>query len=276
MFMKKIFYFFSFIVAGILVYSCSKDDHHDTVRAEVIRKWAVHFSSAMENPVTAGRSDSGTFNLVLYADNSLSFDFRDSSLASGDALTGAQIRAGDPLTNGPVVLDLNPRISGTYLSGTIVNLRQSLVDSLLNDNNNLYFEFKSAKVPAGVARAQLNMNIIAAYNIALLGKNEVPPVTTTTTGNAYLRLTADQILYSKVTVANVEANDVMNAAHIHKGATGVNGPIIVPLVASPSEFGVVRKTTVDQATFNSLLNDALYVNAHSVLYPGGKIRGQLR
>lgn len=274
--MKNLFYAVSAMFFCTLHIACSKEDHAYVSTSEVVKKWTVLFSSDMENPVTAGHADSGTLNLILYANNSLAFDLLDSKLASGDALTGAFIRSGNPLDNGPVVLDLKPRISGKYLSGTIANLRQTLIDSLLNDNNDLYFDIKSSQVPNGVARGQLNLTIVASFNVALRGQNEVPAVTTTSAGVAYLRLASNQALYSKVTIANVEPNDVMNAAHIHKGVTGVNGPIIVPLVASPTDFGAIKKFTVDQATYTSLLNDPLYVNAHSVLFTAGKIRGQIR
>jgi hypothetical protein len=274
--MKSIFNVFSFSIICLLVVSCHKDDNNYIEDSEVIKRWSAHFTSGMVSPTVAGHADSGTFNMELHANNSITFDLYDSSLISGDALTGAFIRAGDPVTNGPIVLNLNPRISGRYLSGVIPNVRQSLVDSLLDNTNDLYFELQSSRVPTGVARAQLNLDVVAAFNVPLTGQEEVPPVITTATGNAYLRLTSNQVLYSNVTGANVEPNDVMNMAHIHKAPRGANGPIIVPLVASPAEFGVTRKTTVDQATFNSLLNDPIYVNAHSVLVPTGKIRGQIR
>jgi hypothetical protein len=261
------------VVSALLWASCSKDDNvYNDDAVNVVKQWTIPVSATYENPYIPGRTDSGTVTIILKSDNSIRYDVN--VYNKGDDITSASIRAGGPLTNGPVVLDLNPRISGTYLTGGVTDLRQSLVDSLLNNTYDLYFEVGGSS--GGIARGQINMNIVMSANVPLLGTNEVPPITTTSKGNAYLRVTADKQLYSTVTVSNVEPNDVMTIAHIHKGAKGVNGPILIPLVTMPSEFGVTKRIALTDAQYNSLLSDTLYVNAHSALFPGGKIRGQLR
>jgi hypothetical protein len=275
--MKNIFILYTFIIASLVFAGCDKDDNdYNEFYHEVIKQWNIPVSASMQNPVAPGRTDTGKLQLELFNDNTLRFDFKDSSLLSGDVITGAHIHSGDPVSNGAIVLDLKPRISGNYISGVIVGLRQSLVDSLINRNVELYFDIHTSRLPSGAARGQLNRNVINSWNISLTGLEEVPPVTTTSTGNAYLRLTSDSILYTKVTVANVEAGDVMNMAHIHTGARGANGPIIVSLVSSAAEFGISKKITITGATITTLLNARTYVNAHSALFPAGKIRGQIR
>lgn len=78
------------------------------------------------------------------------------------------------------------------------------------------------------------------------------------------------------------------AAHIHKGAKGVNGPIVVNLAApadgdaadcltegEAGKFVVangVQLTTVAEILANP---DQFYVNVHNADFPGGAIRGQL-
>jgi hypothetical protein len=261
------------VASCLLVVSCTKDDNdYSNDAVNVVKQWTIPVSATYENPYIAGRTDSGTVTIILKSDNSIRYDVN--VYNKGGTITSATIRAGGPLANGPVVLDLNPRISDAYLTGVVTGLRQSLVDSLLNNTYDLYFDIGGSS--AGVARGQLNLNIVMSANVQLLGTNETPSITTTSKGNAYLRLTSDKVLYSTVTVSNVEPNDVMTAAHIHKGARGVNGPIFIPLVDYPSEFGITKRIQVTDAQYNSLLNDSLYVNAHSALFPGGKIRGQLR
>ena len=66
------------------------------------------------------------------------------------------------------------------------------------------------------------------------------------------------------------------AAHIHKGAVGVNGPVVVTLQAptSGSSQGCV---TVDSKLLKDIQQhpEDYYVNVHNADFPGGAIRGQL-
>jgi hypothetical protein len=67
------------------------------------------------------------------------------------------------------------------------------------------------------------------------------------------------------------------AAHIHEGAVGVAGPVVVPLdppvnensngCVTPTDAGVVARLASNPTGF--------YVNVHDADYPDGAIRGQL-
>jgi hypothetical protein len=70
-------------------------------------------------------------------------------------------------------------------------------------------------------------------------------------------------------------------AHIHKGAKGVAGPIVVP--TDQSSFNLPRPTSSGCEAIPSALSKKLrqnpsnyYVNVHNKPYPDGAIRGQLR
>ncbi|MEJ7914481.1 MAG: CHRD domain-containing protein, partial [Chitinophagaceae bacterium] len=186
------------------------------------------------------------------------------------------IHTGDVITSGPVIVGLNPTFTGSNASGTITNLRSTFIDSLKNDVNELYFNVHSTQVPSGLVRGQLNTKLEMVADVALSGANEVPPVTTTATGLATFRLTSDKKLYTKFVVNNVPAGDTLTASHIHTGAPGVNGPVIVPIYNTAAEFGTVKIITLAEPTFTSVKSGVVYANAHSRRHPGGIVRGQIR
>ena len=69
------------------------------------------------------------------------------------------------------------------------------------------------------------------FTATLSGPDEVPAVSTAATGTALLAVFDDSILSFHVDVAGIDST---TAAHIHAGAAGVPGPVIVSLFAGPS------------------------------------------
>lgn len=114
--------------------------------------------------------------------------------------------------------------------------------------------------------------IIVTFNATLNGSNEVPPNTTTSAyGTAVLYFNkTTKILTLTVTYTGLTVTD----AHIHKGAVGVDGPIVFPIsdLISPMNYTSVALTASQEA---DLLANLYYVNLHSAAFPGGEIRGQL-
>jgi hypothetical protein len=136
------------------------------------------------------------------------------------------------------------------------------------------------------------------FGAPLSGDEEVPPVDTNATGNSVLHLSegGDELRF-KLIVANIE--DVTQA-HIHCGAEGVNGPIVVFLFqltpAGVTANGVLSEGTLTNADviprpdsavcpggvanldelIAKLRSGGAYVNAHTIVNPGDEIRGQVR
>lgn len=79
----------------------------------------------------------------------------------------------------------------------------------------------------------------------------------------------------------VTMGEMPTAAHIHKGAKGASGPVVVDLKPefTPGESAFTAKTCVDVPadTSAALIADpeGYYLNVHSGSYPNGAIRGQL-
>jgi hypothetical protein len=90
-----------------------------------------------------------------------------------------------------------------------------------------------------------------------------------------------------VNMQNFPASAVVNIAHIHTGATGVNGPILVNTTVTPGEVtlsgGAGTFTRVSLPVpgggpqMQAILDNpaGFYFNIHTAANPGGVMRGQL-
>jgi hypothetical protein len=136
------------------------------------------------------------------------------------------------------------------------------------------------------------------FGAPLSGDEEVPPVDTNARGNSVLHLSkSGDGLNFKLIVANIEN---VTQAHIHCGAEGVNGPVVVFLFpftpAGVTANGVLSEGTLTNADViprpssaecpggvanldeltAKLRSGGAYVNVHTTSNPGGEIRGQVR
>jgi hypothetical protein len=136
------------------------------------------------------------------------------------------------------------------------------------------------------------------FTAHLSGDNEVPPVDSQGQGQAIFTLSEDgTALHYKLIVANTKN---VTQAHIHCGEAGINGPVVVFLfgfvAGGVTQNGILAEGTITSAniisrpssaacvgglaTFENLLerirNGTVYVNAHTVDFEGGEIRGQIK
>ena len=109
--------------------------------------------------------------------------------------------------------------------------------------------------------------------VTLSGNQEVPPVTTSASGSGTITIGADKSVSGSVTTKGVAGV----AAHIHLGAAGKNGPVIIPLAkTSDNVWSVAAGAKLTDAQYDSYKAGDLYVNVHSAANKGGEIRGQLK
>ena len=109
--------------------------------------------------------------------------------------------------------------------------------------------------------------------VTLSGAQEVPPVTTAATGFGTITIAEDKSVSGSVTTSGV----VGVAAHIHDGAPGKNGPVIVPMTkSSDNTWTIPPGSKFTDAQYEAFKAGNLYVNVHSAANKGGEIRGQLK
>lgn len=113
--------------------------------------------------------------------------------------------------------------------------------------------------------------------VPLSGAQQVPPVASTGTGTGMLTvdLTA-QTISGSVTFSGLTAPTT--AGHIHQGAMGVNGPVIIPLIGGVGVFAgtmTLPATPLSPILLSALQNNQLYLNIHTQTNLGGEIRGQI-
>ena len=129
------------------------------------------------------------------------------------------------------------------------------------------------------------------FKAVLTGDQEVPPVTTDTTGRAFLLLNKDE---TAIEIQLFVSSGVrITQSHIHCAAAGVNGPIVVFLAGLHAagldidgkwvSNAVIKDSSIINTACGatvaelaaSLRNGNAYVNVHSVANPSGVIRGQV-
>ena len=135
----------------------------------------------------------------------------------------------------------------------------------------------SAALIATAAIAQPATGGKRTFTTTLTGAAEVPgPGDTDGTGSASVTVdvAAKKICY-ELTVANIEPATM---AHIHAGAVGVAGPVVVTLEAPSDGSSSGCLTNVATSTLANILARPAqyYVNVHNTPFPAGAVRGQLR
>jgi len=192
-------------------------------------------------------------------------------------VVGSHLHTGAAGVNGPIFINLaqDGALATHYLSSP-ESITVSPGDIADFNNDLTYANLHTAAFPGGEIRGQvLTSRLVAAMSNA----NEVPPVQQSYAGAVALTFNPfanEACVYG----ANpIPVNDTITMSHIHTGAAGTNGPVVV-------NFGInlVNTCTTSTAAILGVRANGTgvlgnptnhYYNIHTTSYPNGALRGQL-
>jgi CHRD domain len=219
------------------------------------------------------------------------------------APTAAHIHAGKAGVAGPVVvLFFQPGTNAVSLPDTLdsvagcVDVERAVARKIAAHPRDYYVNIHTTDFAPGAIRGQLHrsrhldLDLPHQLGARLKGANEVPPADPDGRGLALVRAGRTRACFA-VGWTRIGAPIF---AHIHAGAAGINGPVVVlffdvpelaasppaPPAALPDTVSAVAGCVGDQDP--AVLRDirrhpaAYYTNVHNLEFPGGAIRGQLR
>jgi CHRD domain/PEP-CTERM motif len=112
---------------------------------------------------------------------------------------------------------------------------------------------------------------VQTFTVPLLGANEVPSGAGDPDGFGTAILMIDDVALTVDWNISVSNLDTVILDHIHSGAAGVNGPVVVDFSGQLSGSGLA-----DPDLASVLANPTgFYVNVHTNTFPNGAIRGQV-
>jgi hypothetical protein len=216
------------------------------------------------------------------------------------APTAAHIHTGRAGEAGPVaVLFFQPGADAASLPDTLhaaagcVAVDPGLARKIAASPRDYYVNVHTADFPDGAIRGQLrrarhlDLDLPHQLKARLSGANEVPPADPDGRGLALVETGKRRVCFA-VGWARIAAPVF---AHIHAGAAGVNGPVVVLFFDVPEVAGTAPATLPDTVSAVAgcvggqdpeLLRDIrrhpsdYYVNVHNREFLPGAIRGQLR
>jgi hypothetical protein len=219
------------------------------------------------------------------------------------APTAAHIHTGRAGIAGPVaVLFFEPGRNAASLPDTLnavagcVEVNRDLARAIAASPRDWYVNVHTADFPNGAIRGQLrrggdlDLDLPHQLTARLSGANEVPPADPDGRGLALIRAGRQRVCFA----VGWERITPPIFAHIHRGAVGVNGPVVVlffdvpeldpnqpmPPAQLPATISAAAGCLngQDPALLREIRGQpsAFYVNVHTPEFPGGAIRGQLR
>ena len=277
------------LVAGVTLASgglvVAQADQVDSAGATFL---AARLSGA--NETTGGDTDGSGNAVVRIRGTEVCFLLSWSKIA---APTAAHIHMGAAGVNGPVVVGFFAGALPANLTAVTgcVTSTAATIDAIKANPAGFYANVHTAEFPGGAIRGQLGRLGVSSFDVAAdilrdsnlaavaLGRNEVPgPGDADGSAVAAFKVGTDAVTFA-TRWRNIAPPA---AAHIHSGAAGVAGPVVVGLLAAPgglpASINGIAGTAMGAADVlaNIRRNPAgFYFNIHNAEFPAGATRGQL-
>jgi hypothetical protein len=264
----------STLIAALVATTLAAASFESATSAQVFN---LNMSGAQEiPPADPDGIGSGTLTINA-ATNQISWNFTYANIA---APTLMHIHTGAAGVNGPVLVNLGVVTSGgpgTLINSTVASAAN--VAAILANPTGFYVNIHNSPFPGGAIRGQLTPADPVVFPMVLSGANEVPgpgdpdgEASGTVTVNPGTNTISWNLVYS-----NIEEPTGM---HIHTGAAGVSGPILVNMgVATTGGPGTLVNSVsgITNAIIAAILADpeGHYLNIHNLPFPAGAVREQL-
>lgn len=270
---SAVYQFYAFALIAVFFAGCGGSDSGSAssptpTPASAPITYKVVLVGAQENPpVLTAASGTGTFALNT-ADGTLTGSVTTANVAA----TMAHLHTGAAGTNGPVSIGLTETAAGSGVWAVPAGTRLTSEQLAAISTGGMYANVHSVAYPGGQVRGQVGTEVRTA---TMTGTQENPAVTTNAKGTGILSVDpVTRALVGRIATTGI----VATMAHIHTGAVGTNGPVIVPLTETSAGSGIwvtAANTTFDAQQYADFLAGNLYFNVHSTARPGGEIRGQI-
>ena len=179
------------------------------------------------------------------------------------------IHRGAPGVNGPIAFDLGDPTSPVEAVWT--GMTPADVADLLAGN--LYVNIHTSGRPGGEIRGQILPRTVDSFTFPLEGGQVVPPGATTATGSCFTDLNDPATALLVQCTHDLPGAD---AAHLHQGPAGFNGPLVFSFASPAGDFG--GNVPMTPRLLAEFAAGFLYVEVHAGEDEGGgggAIRGQL-
>lgn len=194
-----------------------------------------------------------------------------------DDATAAHIHTGRIGINGDVLAALEQSMDdpGMWMTADDTMLTAEIFDVLASGGH--YVNVHTPANPSGELRGQILTDNYVMIAFGLSGEQETHTVTTTATGSGYALVNTDDYSLELQVLTSGVADATM--AHIHTGALGVDGPVLLALEQDTSDVNRWMAPTgamLDATIFAVLASGGHYVNVHTPAFPAGELRGQIQ
>jgi len=234
------------------------------------------------NPVAS--SATGAATLLVSAPDTIDYVLAVSGRPIADITLG-HIHIGDAGVNGNILVDLDVTAAaldgaaGTRTGSAAIPL--ATLARICANLGGFYVNLHTATEPLGFMRGQLESGPVDFW-AALRGEEETTPQPGNS-GGVTLEMNSFTTGFSIFAVPVAQGIDDITLGHVHLGPKGVNGAILIDLMAG-ADFNRSTGTgsadgtvTFTQALLTRMMADpaGFYVNLHTAAVPLGLVRGQL-